>query len=873
MSDEIRAHLELQAAENERRGMSPEEARFAAQRAFGGVEQIKERARDERRRGFTWLEHLLQDARYALRSLKKNPGFTAVVVFTLSLSIALNTVVFSLYSALTLRPLPVRAAKEIVRLNADPRSPHAPFTAAEFEALQTGLHSVNAVIATSPLQVVFAGAAGTTERQRPTAVQLVSMNFFAALGVPARLGRTFTDEDTAAAVMSYDAWQREFNGDAAILGHVIRLQGVSVTIIGVAPPSFGGVTPPAVPDFWLPMAVQPQLLPRVDWLRDPTVRIWELLARRQPGVTTEQVAAEVQVVARSWLPQADGKPLLTAVRAATYFELHGPEVQGVGLVLLLAVGLILLVGGVNVVNLIAARNTAREHEIAIRLAVGASRGRIVRQLCTESVILGLLGGAGALLVAWWACALLHVWTQNVLREMSHGTWSVFIDLTPDARVFAYAVLVSLATGVLVGLRPAWRAASTDIDGALKLQALRSTGGPRGRRHVLLTIQVAASMLLLGGAGLLLRGAARAIGTEPGFDAKHLLTIAAWSNLQTIARSPAEQQLRARQIEAELRRLPDVASVASTDRLPFVGHSITPFITDENRFVNNCVSMRVDADYFATLGLLLVAGRGFTADEVASKAPVVIITESTAQHLWPGADPLGRRIAPFRGRGVQTEQATVIGVLQDARFTLLSKTDPIDLFFPQPASALWLVRTRGAPQAAVPSVLAALRTVDPALPSQTDVGTMEDGPMHFQRLMAQVPAMFASLLGTIALVLAEVGIHGVVSFVVARRTREIGVRLALGATKSDVVNLILRQTLRPAAWGAALGALGAVAIAVLLTRLVLNPEFPDLTYGAGAFPTITLVGVAGFLTLVILIAAYIPARRAAKVDPVIALRAE
>jgi len=400
-------------------------------------------------------------------------------------------------------------------------------------------------------------------------------------------------------------------------------------------------------------------------------------------------------------------------------------------------------------------------------------------------------------------------------------------------------------------------------------------GTFGRRNYLLAVQVAASLLLLAGAALLLRGASRAMVTDPGFDAPHLLGVIAWSNLSTTAPTAANQVRRAREIDARLRTVPGVVAVSGADRVPFSGHSISPFITDENRWVNGCVTMNVDRDYFATLGLRLVSGRTFTADETASAAPVVILTQSAARHLWPGRDPLGRSLhSPQRGpAGEPGTPYTVIGVIQDARFTLLSQVDDVDLFFPQAATAGWMVRTRGVPEAVIPSLYAALREVDPQLESQSAVWTMEKGPMRVQRIQAEVPANIASLLGGIALALAAVGITGVVSYGVARRTREFGIRLALGAQKRDVVALVLRQTLRPVAWGAAVGLSGAVAASVLLARLVLSAEMPDFTYGAGAFPVATFAGALGVLLAVIALAAWLPARRAAKVDPVVALRAE
>ncbi|HET7536116.1 MAG TPA: FtsX-like permease family protein, partial [Candidatus Didemnitutus sp.] len=540
------------------------------------------------------------------------------------------------------------------------------------------------------------------------------------------------------------------------------------------------------------------------------------------------------------------------------------------------VGLILLIGGINVVNLLFARNESRAQELAVRLALGASRGRLLRQLCTESILLGLLGGAAGFAFAWWACDAVRAWVTALMREITGGTWSPFLDLTPDGHVFLYSLSLALVAGLLVGLRPAWRSARLDIEAVLKRQGGGHSGvGVFGRRNLLLAVQVAASLLLLAGAGVLLRGARQAVRTDPGFDTSRLMAVVVWSNLKTAPGSAAVQARQAREIDARLRTVPGVQAVSGADRVPFAGHSVTAYVTDEEKWFNGCVTMNVDCDYFATLGVALVAGRTFTQDETATAAPVVIITRSAAEHLWPGKNPLGRKIRPVSSGkdATPTKQFTVVGVVADARFTQLSKADDIDIFFPQTATALWLVRTQLAPEGSVRSIYTALEQVDPALAKCTAVWTMEKGPMRVQLLMARAPASIASLLGILAVSLAAVGIFGMVSFLVVRRSREFGIRLALGADKNDLIVLVLWQTMRPVAWGTAFGALGAVAVTVLLSRLVLNPEMPDFTYGAGAVPVGTLAGVFGVMLVIIAIAAWLPARRAAKVDPIMALRAE
>ncbi len=872
MSEEMRLHLELQTEKNLAAGMSPDEARYAAQRLFGGVEQIKEVARDQR--GGLWLAQLGQDLRYAGRTLRKARGFTAVVVLTLALGVGLNTVVFSFYHLLVSKPLAVRDPDQILRVTANDRRFQDPFSLDEVEDLRSRLRSASAVVASSPLQVVLAGN-NTEDHQLPAALQFVSENYFSALGVPALHGRTFAPRDTAVAVLSYDAWQRRFDGAPDIIGQTVKLHGVPITVIGVTAERFGGTTPPSSADFWLPLAEQPELLPNLDWVNNRSSRAWQVQVRRLAGFTPGQVGAEIATIASSWR-QPDGKPLRTKTETATFFQLAGAQVHAVCITLLLAVGLILLVGCINIVNLIHARNLSRSHEVAIRLALGASRGRLIRQLCAESLLLGLSGGIVGFVIAVWSCEAIRAWATALLRKITMGTWSPFLDLAPDLTVFGYSLGLAMLASLLTGLRPAWLSARVDVDDAIK----RRTGAPgtigaKAGRNRLLAVQVAASLLLLAGTGLLLSSARRSLITEPGFDSRHLLTVIAWSNLDNAVSSAPNQIQRAREIEERLRRVPGVVAVASADRAPFSGHTSTAYVTDDGKWANGCITMNVTQDYFSTLGLRLAAGRTFTETETTEAAKVVIVSESAARHLWPGKNPLGRRLEtvhPDRG-GTPALRYTVVGVVQDARLTSLSEVDDIDLFFPRPATAVWLVRTQGKPEVLIHPIFAELGTLDPKLPSQTAVWTLEEGSMRVQRLFAKVPADIALALGGIALALVAVGIYGVVSFLVARRTHEIGVRLALGARPGDVVGLVLRENLRAVAWGAGAGLAGAIGVSVLLTRLVLNAEMPDITYGAGAFPVGPYASALGVLLAVLTVAAWLPARRAAKVDPMVALRAE
>jgi predicted permease len=625
------------------------------------------------------------------------------------------------------------------------------------------------------------------------------------------------------------------------------------------------------------------LLPTVDWLHNEVARHWNALARLNPGATVAQASAEVEVFGHAW-PMENGQPPRWGAKRATLFETESggyAVFTAVITILMVAVALTLLTGCANVVNLLAARNATRERELAVRLALGAGRLRLIRQLCTESLLLGLLGGAGGWLFSIWACSAIRLWVMNQAQEIFHGALNLFVDLAPDWRVLVYTTGVSLLTGLAVGLWPAVRATRTNLETALKQEASGLGGAARGpwsRRNLLLTLQVTLSLVLLAGAGLLFRGASHALTTDPGFETKHLFLLN--FNVRSVAPTPATQAALLREAVERVQALPEIASASRATHVPFLGHSISTLITDDDVWMNGCVLNQVTEDYFTTLGLPLVAGRMFTRAEIEAGAMVAVVSESAARLFWPDRNPLGRRISGVitsRLRpGARPEMFVVVGVVKDARMTLLSKADRANVFYPLRPTDLSggiLVRSRVAPEAAYHAVYAAAGAVNASLRSQTTIFGFEQGPMQLQRLMAAAPATIAAALGGLALVLASVGVYGVVSFVVARRTREIGVHLALGAQKRDVVSLILRQTLRPVAWGAGFGLVGAVALSMLLERALVNPEIPDLTYGAGALPSATLLSVLGTLLAVIFTAALIPARRATKVDPMVALRCE
>jgi predicted permease len=720
----------------------------------------------------------------------------------------------------------------------------------------------------------------------PQAVALharfVSTDYFEILGVPAQIGRTFEPGDRTAAVISYGFWQK-LNRDPGALSRQIRVQGAVLDVVGVAPRDFAGTgTPPQMPDIWIPLAAQPEVLPGTDWQRDQTARELQLLARRKAGVTVAQASEQLDALANTW-PPVNGKRAHLAARPATFFQVDSGEFEVFGTVsaiLMACVTLILIMGSVNLVNLLFARHAAREREFAVRLAMGASRLQLVRQLCTESAMLGTVGGAAGLLFSLWACDSIRTAMASALDRIFGGAIGLYLNVEPDWRIFLYTLAISLATGVAIGVWPAVHASRRDIAAALKLGSGGSEEGQRSvwsKRSLLLSAQVAACMTLLAGAGLLFRGAWSSASVDPGFETKHLLIVAL--DPRTVAPSPAARDALLRQCIGRLQEMPEVAALGWADRPPFLGHGSGGFRNEHGSEFGSLFDLVSDG-YLDAIGVRFVAGRNFTREEVDTAAPVAVIDEAAARRAWPGQNPVGRKISDLGWlRGLNMfphDSATVIGVVRNLHSTYLSKPDEAYLYFPRPLSSplsTLLVRTRIAPEAAFHSILTTLEKVNANLTSQTYLMTMDRGPMEIQRMMTEAPAAAASVLGGLALLLAAVGVFGLVAQLVARRTREIAIRVSLGAQRADVIRLVMLQTLRPVFLGAAVGAAGALGISALLAAMVVAPDMPDLTYGAGAFSGGTFAGALAILAATIALASFLPVRRATRVQPAEALRNE
>jgi putative ABC transport system permease protein len=807
------------------------------------------------------------DLRCAFRILARSPGFTAIAVITLALGIGINTIVFTLYGAVALKPISARSPRELVRISGNQNGERLElFNFGQYNQVRAA-RSFAAVIATSDAQTIVA----RLPQPEILHARLVSDDYFAALGVHQALGRGFVAGDRDAVVLSHEFWTGKLRSDPAVLTRVIQVQGVTLHIVGVAPSDFAGTgLPPRMPDLWIPLAAQPAVLPGADWQHDST-RNLQLLGRRNPGVRVQQASAELEVLARNW-PIVEGKPAHLSARPATFFQADSGEFETFALVcqiLMVAVGMILLIGAINLVNLLFARHSAREREFAVRLALGAGRLRLVRQLCTESLLLGILGGAGGLVLSLWACEWIRVTIAAMLQKITGGLLGVYFDVSPDWRVFAYGAVVSVVVGVAIGIWPSLKASRRDVMSALK----QVSSIERSKRNLLISAQVAACLILLAGAGLLFRGVWRSAEIDPGFDTHRLAIVGI--ETRNVAHTPAAREAILRQAMERIQALPDVVSVAFADRPPFLGHGSFDVQVEPGRYVNSLYNLVSDR-YFETLGIPLLAGRTFTPEEVESAAPVIVVSDVAARRLWPGKDPLGRRIPrdEWQKRQLPREAYTVIGVVKGVRSTYLSKPDEPFIYYPKQLNTPWgspLVRTRSTPEAASRSILSAIGSVDSSLPSQSFVIGVDQAPLQLQRLMAEAPALAALVLGTLALLLASLGIFGLVSQLVTQRTREIAVRVSLGAQTADVAGMVMRQTLRPVVLGSAFGLAGALGVSALLAKMIVLADAPDLTYGAGAFDPVTFSGALAALTVVILIASFVPVRRATRIAPAEALR--
>jgi putative ABC transport system permease protein len=808
------------------------------------------------------MQTLLQDLRYGARMLLKRPGFTLIAVITLALGIGANTAIFSVVNAVLLRPLPFKDPERLVWVwGTAPKISQSNHSPVEFLAYQAQQTSFSEMASYRNMPFTVTGAA------EPEYVQgvIVSPNYFSLLGVPAARGRVFQPEDVRPgaprmAVFSHDLWQKRYGADPNLIGRSLTINGESATVIGVMPPNF---QLNLNMELWLsPRQIVPdvQMSYRGDTLALREIHYLKVMGRLKPGVTIEQAQAELNVVAAR-LEQQFPDQAGHGAQVVSLREVAVGDVRGTLLLLFGAVGLVLLIACANVTNLLLTRTAARYREIAIRAAVGASRLSLIRQLLMESVLLSLAGG-----LAGW---LLALWGVDLLLSLSPGGMLRLPEARLDTRVFLFTLAVSVAAGLIFGLAPALAASKTDLISALK-EGARSVSAGLGRnrlRQALVVAEVALAILVLVGAGLLVGSFARLMAVKPGFDPNNLTTMMVTLSSERYGTIAANAQF-IKELTASLEALPGVQDVAISDDFPIQGTDTHDYpeiegrgAAPEDRILTGLHV--INPRYFEAMGVRLVRGRAFTERDDAKGPPVAIINEAMANRVWPNEEALGKRI---RFGGPTMAWSEIVGVVDNVKHDGLHLADSPHCYAPhlqQPWPFLAIaVRSRTNQAALLASVRQAVRKIDPNMPI-ANPSTMEErmGEVLATRRLAL--ALF-SLFAVVALLLAAIGLYGVMSYGVTQRAHELGLRIALGATSRNTLKLIIGQGMKLAALGIALG----VGVALAVSRLMAH-----LLFGLSPRDPLTFVVIAFLLALVALLACYIPARRATKVDPMVALRNE
>jgi putative ABC transport system permease protein len=858
LQEEIRAHLALQIEEYQRQGMNEGKARNAALRQFGGVEQMKEVYRD--RRGLPFIETTLQDLRYALRMLAKAPGFTAVAVLTLALGIGANTAIFSVVNAVLLRPLPYPEADRLVWLSEHHEEIASRWVSyPNFLDWQTRSQSFEAMATIRGWQMTLTGS---NEAQAINA-RLVTADYFRVMRAQPLIGRDFSPEEDRfgaprVAMLSHSFWQSQFGGDSGVVGQNVTLDNQPFSIIGVMPPEFQHQGPPSL---WI---LTEQLAePKSGWFqRDVRVGGF-VIARLNPGITLAEARAEMKSIEEDLIrehPMINGG---NAIRLVTLQESIVGDVRLPLLLLFAAVGFVLLIACANVANLLLARAATRQRELAIRAALGASRLRVLRQLLTESVLLSTLGGALGLLLAKWGVQLLLRFAPEGLPRMA--------GVSIYWRVLGFTLLLSLLTGLVFGLAPAWQSTKGDLQHALKEAGRAASDGRGGRlRNAFVVAEVALAVVLLIGAGLLIKSLARMFAADPGFDPKNIVTLELLPR-DAYPRRPRQLTQFYSQLLEGVNALSGVRSACLVNQLPGFEPGwqtdINPEINGEYQKINPGELINVDwnivtADYFKTLRVPIKQGRDFTPQEIATGAPVMLIDEHLARRFWPDDGAVGHHIK-YDSR----EPIEIIGVAGDVRNYGSEALGRMTIYTPfgrSPLqSATLAVRSAGVdPLSLVSAIKSEVQAINPNVPV-SEVALLASDLDHIiapRRFNTWLLGLFAAA----ALLLAGVGIYSVMSYAVTQRTRELGIRIALGAQASDVLRLVIFQGLRLILVGLALGAMAALVLARWLKSML---------FGVGAGDPQTYLTAVALLVVIALVACLLPARRATRVDPMMALRSE
>ena len=816
---------------------------------------------------------MFQDLRYGVRTLVKSPAFTLVAALSLALGIGANTAIFSLVNAALLRPLPVRDADRLVSVfMADQRNPgNLPLSDLNYRDLRDQNQVFSEMAAFTFAQLNY--ATGSESEQIPA--QVVTANYFSVLGAEPTLGRGFrADEDKSmvpVAVISYGFWDRRLGKDPNVVGKTLTLNRTPFSIVGVAPRGFDGTLLGGGPDVWVPTGMHDVVQPNFTWYGERRGLFLFAFARLKPGVTIDQATANLKTI---FVQLEKAYPVDNKGRSAGAVSLldarlnpngqGGPVIVQISAILMIVVGIVLLIACANIANLLLARASKRRKEIAIRLALGANRARLLRQLLTESLLLSLLGGTLGVLLAYWTTAAL---------TGANLPLPVPIDdtLVLDGRVLGFSAFVAVLTGVLFGLAPAVQASRPDVVPVLKNETVPSGVGRRGvlaffsLRQGLVVLQIALSLLSLVAAGLFLRSLRDAQAIDPGFETEGVLVMTV--NLGREGYTPERGQLFYQQAAERAAALPGVQAAAVAQNPPLAGgflRSIYPEgqdLTNQERILVQVNS--VSPGYFATIGTPLLRGRDFTNSDATEAPSVVVINEVMAARFWPGQEAIGKRFKFFNAQ----EFTTVIGIARTASYNGVGE-EPIPFIYQplrqnySPAATLH-VRAAGNASALASHVRRMVQEIDPTL-SVFNIRTLEEQVSESLRPL-RFNVILLTTFGGLALLLASIGLYGVANYSVTQRTREIGVRMALGAQPSTVLRLVLGNGVMLVGIGLAVGLVAAfVATSFMPPALLLNVNPRDPA---------TFIGTSLLLGIVAMLASYIPARRATRIDPLVALRTE
>src|SRR3954467_213528 len=796
---------------------------------------------------------MLNDLRYTVRMLRKSPLFTLAVVLTVALAIGADTAIFSVVNAVMLRPLPYDQPDRLVWIAEKNDTLNLPTFAASVLNYLSWKEQSRTFSAIGAFGFATFNLTGGEDPEQLTGGP-VTPSLFPLLGIKPVLGRSFADSEdrpgsARVAMIGEGLWKRRFGGDPGIIGRHITLNGLDTTVIGIAPASLALLSNG---DVWIPMTIDPGREIRMN-------HVILAVARLRPGVTLDQAQAEMTVVAGRVSEQyAEMKEW--GIRLVDFYHFFvNPQLQTALVVLLCAVGCVLLIAAANVANLLLARAASRQREIAVRTAIGASRGRLLRQLLIESLVLSSIGGAAGLLAALWGVdAINAVMPANLLPVP---------DVRIDATVLLFALVLTIATGLLFGIAPAWHAAKTDLNEVLK-QVTRSSSAARPRlRNSLAAAELALATILLIGAGLLSQSLLRLQHVSLGFEPDRLLTFQV-----SLPRTkyPGEKSAAFyRTLLESLRATPGVRAAAASSGIPFGNgaYTQTPIATSGPSPLPADSAIPTDwrvvtPGFFQTMNTPLLRGRDFTDADAPAGAPnLVIVSQTTAKRFWGDADPLGRTL---HRQGDLTRQYTVVGVVGDVRQAALSRETPA-IYYPSiglTAAMGIVVRTEAPPASLLPTVREKVHHLDPALPLSS-VRTMEEWVSN-NAAQPRLNAILLAVFAVVAMLIAAIGIYGVLAYSVNQRPREIGLRMALGAPRAQVLQLIVREGMTVGAIGIVAGIVAALALSRVLASLVFDVQVRD---------PLTYVAVAAVLALVALVACIIPARKASRVDPMVALRTE